>query len=157
MLGRLLLHPPVTNPAAQYQQRSVRECAGSIWRCRQDYSEYLLSACPCRVVRQRMGGKGTQEWSPLTSLQCGYKRGCRPPKTQGLTGPPPGTAHLLHSRITSGSNTESQWYHATCRCWQPRAAAGKVLLLVLHAGPGCGRAAGGRSPTEPSPPDGEGH
>lgn len=35
----IFLCPPVTNPAAWYQQRSGRQHAGSIWRCRQDHSE----------------------------------------------------------------------------------------------------------------------
>lgn len=121
----VFLRPPVTNPAARYQQRSGRECARSIRKCRQDHSEHLLPACPCSVVGQRMGGKVTQECSPLTLLQCGCKQGCR--ATLGLTGPPAGTAHGLHSRITSGSNTGSPTQPASgILGYQPHASAGAV-------------------------------
>lgn len=155
---------PGTDPAAWHQQRSGGEHARghSIWRHRQDQSDYLRPGHPCGAGDQKMGGRGTQGCPSITLLQCGCRQGCGPPRALALAGLPPCPAHLLHGRITLGSNTAGPARGAGGVV--PPAGAGSPVPVLV---PGrcwlgtrvlaAGGQAGGGSPTEPSPPDGEGH
>lgn len=144
---------PGTDPAARHQRRSGGEHARghSIWRHRQDQSDYLRPGHPCGAGDQKMGGRGTQGCPPITLLQCGCRQGLRTPTSASVSratstssSPAPRQDHtgVKHSWPRTGS----RWRRTTRRCWQPRAGAGAGKVLARHTGPGGGRAGGRQVP-----------